>query len=70
MDEDRAHCEFSWPAAAAGIQEHALTHYTGKIAQVYNDKYILLTLYPRKTILYMKECVCLALAEIRKVKNL
>lgn len=35
-----------------------------------NDKYILLTLDPRKTIVYMKECACLALAEIRTVKNL
>lgn len=70
LDEDRAHSEFSWPAAAAGIQEHALTHYTGKNTQIPNDKYILLTLYPRKTIVYMKECVCLALAEIRTVKNL
>lgn len=70
LDEDRAHGEFSWPAAAAGIQEHALTHYTRKITPMSNDKYILLTLYPRKTIVYMKECVCLALAEIRTVMNL
>lgn len=70
MDEDRAYSELSWPAAAAGIQEHALTHYTGKITQISNNKYILLTLYPRKTIVYMKECVCLALAERRAVKNL
>lgn len=69
LDEDRAHGEFSWPTAAAGIQEHALTHYTGKITQMSNDKYILLTLYPRKTIVYMKECIFLALAEIRTVKN-
>lgn len=70
LDEDRAHSEFSWPAAAAGIQGHALRHYTGKITQMSNDTYILLTLYPRKTIVYMKECVFLALAEIRTVKNL
>lgn len=69
LDEDGAHGEFSWPAAAAGIQEHALTHYTGKITQMSNDKYILLTLYPRKTIVYMKECIFLALAEIGAVKN-
>lgn len=68
--EDRAHGECSWPAAAAGIQGHAVTHYTGKITQMSNDKCILSTLYPRKTTVYIKECVFLALAEIRTVKNL
>lgn len=68
--EEKAHGEFSWPAAAAGIQGHTLTHYAGKITQMSNDKCILSTLYPRKTIVYIKECVFLALAEIRAVKHL